>query len=256
MSIFKSEKNTFQEFEISPLSSVVGMYELVHEFHSIVIHSIATGLLIVVEFTDADGTPVHSVDITKTKKCPVLSTHFRLKIINTVSSTNVFSVLTFLSRNQVHGDENISSLTEKLPPTLGVNPTSQSLCVCFPVDFTGLIVKPQQYGDYGNVANNVTLLPSGYTSSLDISKYAYAFGFYSDLYTGFAGTTIAVELSVDGSNFFPSSSSLYPYSSGDTVRRSTFYRLDVSGINFLRFRNTSTTETIPSVTASVFGASM
>ena len=104
--------------------------------------------------------------------------------------------------------------------------------------------------------NNGSIAALAYTAPLNISEFATIYGFYEDGSTT-TSVNLNIEFSSDGVNYiqYGSPISAYvPYM--DTKRRATIYKMDVAGINYMRLKNTSATETLVNVTCSLFGCSM
>lgn len=142
--------------------------------------------------------------------------------------------------------------------SVGQRSTAQSVSVCLPSDLTPLLIKSEQYGSFGNLANNITLGPLATSSGLNIQNYSYLHGFYEDGSGSGVYSYPTLEYSIDNITYFPSGSTLYlnPPSGTDTKRRAVIYKTEVAGINFVRVKNPSSTDVFTNVSVSIFGASM
>ena len=117
-----------------------------------------------------------------------------------------------------------------------------------------LAVKAQQYGSYGNVANNVaSILPSGVTAGIDVSAWSYFVGAYED-YNGATVGDIKLEYSFDNITYYTLfNTQIFP--SGTAPRRANINKQDIPAVNYIRLRN-GTSSTLSSVTLTLLGGSL
>lgn len=122
------------------------------------------------------------------------------------------------------------------------------------VSTTQLAVKAQQYGSYGNVANNVpSILPSGVTSGVDVSAWSYFVGAYEDYNEATVGD-IRLEYSFDNTTYYTLfNTQIFP--SGTGPRRANINKQDIPAVNYIRLRN-GTSSTLASVTLTLLGGSL
>ena len=120
-----------------------------------------------------------------------------------------------------------------------------------------LAVKAQQYGSYGNVANNVaSILPSGVTAGIDVSAWAYFLGAYEDYYAGMPGTgSLRLQYSFDNTTYYDLFGTTISPGGVGTPRTANIQKQDIPGINWIRFKNDSSV-TLASVTITLLGASI
>jgi hypothetical protein len=118
-----------------------------------------------------------------------------------------------------------------------------------------LAVKAQQYGSYGNLANNVaSILPSGVTSGINVSDWSYFVGAYED-FNGATVGTISLEYSFDNITYYTLfNTQIFPSGSG-TPRRANINKQDIPAVNWIRLRN-GTSSTLTSVTVTLLGGSL
>ena len=117
-----------------------------------------------------------------------------------------------------------------------------------------LAVKAQQYGSYGNVANNVvSILPSGVTAGIDVSAWSYFVGAYED-YNGATVGDISLQYSFDNITYYTLfNTQIFP--SGSSPRRANINKTDIPAVNYIRLRN-GTSSTLTSVTLTLLGGSL
>jgi hypothetical protein len=120
---------------------------------------------------------------------------------------------------------------------------------------TQLAVKAQQYGSYGNLANNVaSILPGGVTSGIDVADWSYFVGAYEDYNEATVGT-ISLEYSFNNTTYYPLfNTQIFPSGTG-TPRRANISKQDIPAVNWIRLRN-GTASTLQSVTVTLLGASL
>jgi hypothetical protein len=124
------------------------------------------------------------------------------------------------------------------------------------VAITGSVTaSANQYGSYGNLANNVaSILPGGVTSEIDVSAWSYFVGAYED-YNGATVGTISLEYSFDNTTYYPLfNTQIFPSGTG-TPRRANINKQDIPAVNWIRLRN-GTTSTLASVTVTLLGGSL
>jgi hypothetical protein len=116
-------------------------------------------------------------------------------------------------------------------------------------------VKAQQYGSYGNLANNVaSILPGGVTSGIDVADWSYFVGAYEDYNEATVGT-ISLEYSFNNTTYYPLfNTQIFPSGTG-TPRRANISKQDIPAVNWIRLRN-GTASTLQSVTVTLLGASL
>jgi hypothetical protein len=119
---------------------------------------------------------------------------------------------------------------------------------------TTLAIKSVKYGSWGNVYNNqASVLPSGVSSSIDVSDWTYFIGWYQDYTSGTGTGSIYLEYSFDNITFYRIfNTTIFP--SGSSPRTATIYKTDLGGIKYIRMNN-ATSQTLTSVTLTLFGAS-
>jgi hypothetical protein len=217
----------------------------------------------VVVAPDSNPVAVSLDDVPLPKGASTEATLLQVKNITEVQSATLTSGLGSINTRLQGWDSAIGSIATtsqatagRLPASIGQKTTAQSLSVCLSSDASALKVRSEQFGSLGNVALNATIDVSSASASLDISQLAYMYGFYEDASTS-SSATIIVEYSFDGTTYFNSGTTLFAYvPSGDTKRRAQIYRQEVAGINHVRFRNTSATDSLTGVTITILGASM
>ena len=111
-----------------------------------------------------------------------------------------------------------------------------------------------QYGSYGNLANNVaSLLSGGVTSGLNVSAWSYFVGAYEDSNGATVGT-ISLEYSFDNITYYTLfNTQISP--SGSSPRRANINKQDIPAVNWIRLRN-GTTSTLTSLTVTLLGGSV
>jgi hypothetical protein len=118
-------------------------------------------------------------------------------------------------------------------------------------------VKAQQYGSYGNLANNLaSILPSGVTSGINVGDWSYFVGYYEDYYVGtpLVGA-LRLQYSFDNITYYNLfNTQIFPSGSG-TPRTANINKQDIGAINWIRFKN-DTSSTITSVTITLLGGSL
>jgi len=121
---------------------------------------------------------------------------------------------------------------------------------------TSVAVKAQQYGSYGNLANNVvSILPAGVTAGIDVSAWSYVVGYYEDYYVGtpLVGA-LRLQYSFDNITYYNLfNTQIFP--SGSSPRTANINKQDIPAINWIRFKN-DTSSTITSVTITLLGGSL
>jgi hypothetical protein len=111
-----------------------------------------------------------------------------------------------------------------------------------------------QYGSYANAANNISILPSGVTSGINVSTWSYFVGAYED-YNGATVGTISLEYSFDNITYYTLfNTQIFPSGSG-TPRRANINKQDIPAVNWIRLRN-GTSSTLSSVTLTLLGGSV
>jgi len=119
----------------------------------------------------------------------------------------------------------------------------------------GVTVSANQYGSFGNLANNVpTILPGAVTSGLNVSNWSYFLGAYED-FNGMTTGTISLEYSFDNITYYTLfNTQIFPSGTG-TPRRANINKQDIPAVNWIRLRN-GTSSTLQSVTVTLLGASL
>ena len=116
-----------------------------------------------------------------------------------------------------------------------------------------LTVKRAQLGSMYNVANDTSLASGASTTPFDVSTYGWISGFYKDASTS-TYDGIRVEYSFDSSTWINGANDIMPMSSGG-FRNGFIYKTDVPAINWIKFTNKSSTDTLSNVHISLTGAS-
>ena len=116
-----------------------------------------------------------------------------------------------------------------------------------------LTVKRSQLGSYGNVANDTSLAAGASTTAFDVSNFGWISGFYKDSSTS-TYDGIRIEYSFNGSTWINGPNDIMPMSSGG-FRNGFIYKTDVPAINWIKFTNKSSTDTLSNVHISLTGAS-
>ena len=108
-------------------------------------------------------------------------------------------------------------------------------------------------GSHANAANNVSILPAGASSVVDISNMNYVTMLYEDTATA-SYDLVQVEVSVDGTNYF-NPTDLYPSTNmAGTKRIAVYTNYAVHGLKHLRLINGSSIDTYTGVTATIVGS--
>jgi hypothetical protein len=134
--------------------------------------------------------------------------------------------------------------------------TALDVAVKNAVAVTGSVTaSANQYGSYGNLANNVaSILTGGVTSGIDVSAWSYFVGAYED-YNGATVGTISLEYSFDNITYYTLfNTQIFPSGTG-TPRRANINKQDIPAVNWIRLRN-GTTSTLASVTVTLLGGSL
>lgn len=105
-------------------------------------------------------------------------------------------------------------------------------------------------GSDGNLANSVSITAGSYSSVVDISAMKMVNVVYQD--TALSSLdSIGIEMSVDGTNYYPMSE-LFPYQApGSAVRFANYANLNAQGFAYMRLLNKSAADTYTAVKAMV-----
>jgi len=193
-------------------------------------------------FGSSDGTTFHHI---KTNPNGVVAT-------NAVMETDANGALTSTS---VSGTETYNALHTIVKDSVLVSGISNAVSVQN-ATATQLAVKAQQYGSYGNLANNViSILPAGVTSGIDVSGWSYVVGYYEDYYAGTPTVgALRLQYSFDNITYYNLfNTQIFP--SGTAPRTANINKQDIPGINWIRFKN-DTSSTMTSVTITLLGGSL
>jgi ABC-type transporter Mla MlaB component len=191
-------------------------------------------------FGSSDGTTFHHI---KTNPNGVVAT-------NAIMETDDNGALTSTA---VSGTETYNALHTIVKGSVSVSGISNAVSVQNETA-TQLAVKAQQYGSYGNVANNlVSLLPSGTTAGINVADWSYIVGAYED-YNGATVGTISLEYSFDNITYYTLfNTQIFP--SGSSPRRTNINKQDIPAVNWIRLRN-GTSSTLTSITLTLLGGSL
>ena len=219
-------------------------------------------------FGSSDGVVFHHL---KTNTNGVLAT-------NAIMETDAHGAIT--SEN-VSGTENYNALHTWIKnPVINVNArgyaASESTFVPIAVDEDGkvattlsgavnvqnstgqqLAIKSQQFGSWGNIYNLVTVNPYSPSSAIDVSTWAYFVAYYEDSFVGshMYPQALRIQYSFDNINWYNIfNTTIYPSSGSGGINTATVYKVDIPGINWLRFYN-DTSDILPNVKLTVMGAS-
>ena len=150
----------------------------------------------------------------------------------------------------IYGFDSTGSANRKL----SVDSSGALNAVVSTTNGTAVGVKSVKYGSWGNVYNNqASILPSGVSSSIDVSNWAYFMGWYQDSTTGSGTGSIYLEYSFDNITFYRIFNTMI-VPSGSGTRTANITKQDLGGIKYIRMNN-ATTQTLSSVTLTLFGAS-
>jgi hypothetical protein len=191
-------------------------------------------------FGSSDGTTFHHI---KTNPNGVVAT-------NAIMETDANGALTSTA---VSGTETYNALHTIVKGSVSVSGISNAVSVQNETA-TQLAVKAQQYGSYGNLANNVaSILPSGVTAGINVADWSYFVGAYED-YNGATVGTISLEYSFDNITYYTLfNTQIFP--SGSSPRRTNINKQDIPAVNWIRLRN-GTSSTLTSVTLTLLGGSV
>jgi hypothetical protein len=228
-----------------------------------------TGSVSVVIAPDSNPIAVSLDDLPLPSNASTESTLLLVKDLQDIANSTLTTGLGSINTRLQGWDSAITSIATtsqqtagRLPSSIGQKSTAQSLSVCLSSDTpsmpittsTPLFVKAEQYGSFGNLSDNISLTPLASTSALNITNFAYIYGFYEDTSTS-SSAALAIEFSFDGVTFLNSNTSIYP-STSDSKRRASIYKAEVAGINYMRVKNTSVTDSLAGVTVTILGASL
>ena len=157
---------------------------------------------------------------------------------------------------QSAGNVSLSNIDGKLPASVGQTGMSGSLPVVVASDQSILKIKNAEVvneGSHANAANNVSILPAGVSSVVDISNMNHITMLYEDTATA-SYDLVQVEVSVDGTNYF-NPTDLYPsLNVAGTKRIAVYTNYSVHGLKHLRLINGSSLDTYTGVTATIVGS--
>jgi hypothetical protein len=193
-------------------------------------------------FGSSDGTTFHHI---KTNPNGVVATN---ALIETDEGA--------LTSTSVSGTETYNALHTIVKGSVLVSGISNAVSVQNETA-TQLAVKAQQYGSYGNLANNVaSILPAGVTSGIDVSAWSYFVGAYEDYYSGTAPTgSLRLQYSFNNTTYYDMFNTTINPSGVGTPRTANIQKQDIPAINWIRFKN-DTNQTMTSVTITLLGGSI
>ena len=159
-----------------------------------------------------------------------------------VSDSDVVLAVNNLGTSLSSIDINTDTLEAKMD-TINTTLTTQVLDV---------LPQVNNYGSYGNISNDTTLVIHTSSNVVDVSSYNYGSLFYSDSSIA-SFDSIRVEVSPDGTNWFKYSD-VYPFTeSGATTRTASSVDMCLKGITNIRIYNPGTADVL-NVIASVVGS--
>jgi len=160
-----------------------------------------------------------------------------------------------ISTLQSAGNASLSSIDGKLPSSVGQTGMSGSLPVVIASDQTAVKVKNEviNEGSHANAANNVSILPAGASSVVDISNMNYVSILYEDTATA-SYDRVGVQVSVNGTDYF-APTDLYPsLNTAGTKRIAVYSNYAVHGLKHMKLINESSIDTYTGVTATIVGS--
>jgi hypothetical protein len=207
-------------------------------------------------FGSSDGTTFHHL---KTNTQGVLSTNAIIETDNGALTSTIdddINALDVSVKNVVN--TNLRTSVNGLLTSTNVGTTVNALDVSIKgTETTQLAVKAKKYGSWGNVYNNeISVLPSTASPSINVSDWAYVGGWYEDYTSTFGSGMIKIQFSFDNITFYDINNvSLYPNTGTGGKRTTSLYKIDLGGLNYIRMFNDTTT-TLTGVTFTVWGASL